>query len=148
MAECRLFFLASTGSPPPQGQSVTKIKGVGLSTSRHRWTSTVKKVANLGVHFATVIVSPNLKVSTLPLTDLTQKGQFPGHNQIHLLYISTTAASHFSSTPVLYIPDARRKRHRTYVLCSDLRTSLCTRLSMIKRSTPPPSTVRSEAHTM
>lgn len=42
-------------------------------------------------------------------------------------------------------PDDRRKRNRTYVLRSDSQTSLCTRLSMMKRSTLPPSTVRSGA---
>jgi hypothetical protein len=76
--------------------------GVGHSASRHQWTSTVRKVANLGVHFAMVIASPNLTVSTLSLTNLTQKGSFPGRIRIPLLYISTTVASHFSSAPVLY----------------------------------------------
>jgi hypothetical protein len=45
-------------------------------------------------------LSPNFKVSTLPLTNLTQKIEFPSRIQIHLLYISTTVTNHFLSAPV------------------------------------------------
>lgn len=124
------------------------MKGKGrviLPMSQHQWTSKARYVANLGVHSATVIIflltsrsQPAIYEFDTKRTVLTSR---PDTSPIYFY----DRGKPFSECACALHPDARRKRYRTYALRSDLRTSLCTRLSMTKRSSLPPSTVRSEA---
>jgi hypothetical protein len=143
-AECRLFFLASTGAL--QKQSVMKGKGpVMLPASQHQWTSKARDVTNLGVHPAMVITSLLISRSQPAIDTFDTKGTISrSHPDTSPIYFYDRGKPFFECARTL-LPDALRKRYCTYVLRSDLRTSLCTRLSMMKRSTLPQSTVRSEA---
>jgi hypothetical protein len=116
-----------------------------LPMSQHQWMSKARDVANLGVHSATVITFLLTSRSQPAIDEFDTKGTVPmSHPDTSPIYFYDRGKPFFECARALH-PDARRKRYRTYVLRSDLRTSLCTRLSMMKRSTLPPSTVRSEA---
>jgi hypothetical protein len=58
---CHRFFLASTGTPSLRKENVMKQDqgkgGAEPSASQHRWTSTTRKEAVLGVHYAMVRAS-------------------------------------------------------------------------------------------
>jgi hypothetical protein len=144
---CHLLFLASTGTLFIRKRSAVNQHrergGAGLSASRRRWTSTARKVVNLGAHYAMVaLLSPHSPqcpdIDTFDAKDVISRS-YPDTSPI---YFYQRGKPFFECASTSTSPYVCKELRLTCVLCPGLLISLCIRWSMMERYMLPQNTVR------